>query len=307
MYTATILLLAGTLVSSKPLAAARSADDPADYVKQARRLAAEGQRGEALALYRKALAVQPDMYEAHLGAGFVLDLELRFADARKHLSRALELATDDSRVQALNALAVSYAFEGQTKESAAFYQQAFDRQMNDDNFAAAAGTANALGRVYLESGDVANARRWYQTGYETARRQPDEPGAQLALWEFRWLHAQGRIAARAGQLDDARAKVTAARALVDRTPQLKEELPTWHYMAGYVELYAKDYAKAIELLQAADPEDPFVLSLLARALDGAGQRARADETWQAVLESNGHSLQNAFARPLAMQRVGRKG
>jgi tetratricopeptide (TPR) repeat protein len=237
----------------------------------------------------------------------VLDLDLRFGEARKHLSRALELATDDSRVQAMNALAVSYAFEGQARESAAFYQQVFDRQMNDENFAAAGGTANALGRVYLETGDVANAKRWYQTGYETARRQPDEPGAQLALWEFRWLHAQGRIAARAGLLDEARAHVTAARALVDRTPQLKDELPTWHYLAGYVELYTKNYAKAVELLQAADSEDPFVLSLLARAYEGAGERARADETWNAVLESNGHSLQNAFARPLALQRAGGKG
>jgi tetratricopeptide (TPR) repeat protein len=305
MHTATILVLAGTLVGSAAFSG-RGADDPADYVKQARRLVAEGQRAEALELYRKAIALKPDMYEAHLGAGFVLDLDLRFGEAREHLSKALELATDDSRVQAMNALAVSYAFEGQAKEAASFYQQVFDRQMNDENFAAAAGTANALGRVYLETGDVANAKRWYQTGYETARRQPDEPGAQLALWEFRWLHAQGRIAARAGQLDDARAQVRAARARVDRTPQLKDELPTWHYLAGYVELYAKNYAKAIELLQAADPEDSFVLSLLARAYEGAGAPARAEETWKAVLESNGHSLQNAFARPLAVQRLDRK-
>jgi cytochrome c-type biogenesis protein CcmH/NrfG len=86
-------------------------------------------------------------------------------------------------------------------------------------------------------------------------------------------------------------------------PALKSETASWHYLAGYVELYAKNYAKAIELLQKADQEDPFVLSLLARAYEGAGNAAEARDTWALVLESNGHSLQNAFARPMALQKV----
>ena len=67
--------------------------------------------------------------------------------------------------------------------------------------------------------------------------------------------------------------------------------------------YAKNYAKAIELLQSADQDDPFVLSLLASAYEGAGDTVQARETWALVLESNGHSLQNAFARPTAIQKV----
>ena len=272
-------------------------------MKQARRLVANGSHDEALALYQKAIEAQPSSFEAHLGAGLVLDLKLQFADARTHLSKALELAPDEAKPQVMNALAVSYAFEGNAKEAASFYQKVFDGQMAESNFGAAAGTANALGRVYLETGDVANARRWYQTGYESARRQPDVSADQLAIWEFRWLHAQARISARAGQVDDSRQQVSAARALLDRTPALKDETPSWHYLAGYVELYAKNYAKAIELLQAADQEDPFVLSLLARAYEGAGNADRARNTWALVLKANGHSLQNAFARPMAMQKA----
>jgi tetratricopeptide (TPR) repeat protein len=104
-------------------------------------------------------------------------------------------------------------------------------------------------------------------------------------------------------VDDSRQRVAAARSLLDRTPALKDEAASWHYLAGYVELYAKNYEKAIELLQSADQEDPFVLSLLARAYEGAGNADRARETWESVLEANGHSLQNAFARPVAMQKV----
>jgi tetratricopeptide (TPR) repeat protein len=301
MHTVIALMVAISLAQAAP--PQRAADEPADYVKQARRLVAEGNHDEALALFKKALDAQPSSYEAHLGAGLVLDLKLQFADARTHLSRALELAPDDAKPQVMNALAVSYAFEGNAREAASFYQKVFDGQMADSNFGAAAGTANALGRVYLETGDVANARRWYQTGYESARRQPDVGAEQLAIWEFRWLHAQARISARAGQVEDARQQVSAARALLDRTPALKDESASWHYLAGYVELYAKNYAKAIQLLEGASQEDPFVLSLLARAYEGAGNAERARETWALVLKSNGHSLQNAFARPTAMQKV----
>ena len=300
MHTAIALILAAVFIQTAP---PPGSDDPADYVKQARRLVAEGRHDEALALYRKAIEAQPSSFEAHLGTGLVLDLKLQFADARAHLSKALELAPDDAKVQVMNALAVSYAFEGNAKEAASFYQKIFDGQMAESNFGAAAGTANALGRVYLETGDIPNARRWYQTGYESARRQADATTDQLAIWEFRWLHAQARISARAGQADDARQQVAAARALLDRTPALKDETESWHYLAGYVDLYAKNFTKAIELLQSADQDDPFVQSLLARAYEGAGDTARARETWALVLESNGHSLQNAFARPIAIQKV----
>jgi tetratricopeptide (TPR) repeat protein len=301
MHTAIALILTTIFMQAAPPPPA--AEDPAGYVKRARRLVAEGSHDEALALYQKAIDAQPSSFEAHLGAGLVLDLKLRYADARSHLSKALELAPDEAKTQVMNALAVSYAFEGNAKEAASFYQKVYDGQIADSNFGAAAGTANALGRVYLETGDVANARRWYQTGYESARRQPDLSTEQLAIWEFRWLHAQARIAARAGQAEDARQQVAAARALLDRIPALKDETASWYYLAGYVELYAKNDAKAIELLQQGDEEDPFVLSLLARAYEGAGDSERARETWALVLESNAHSLQNAFARPQAIRKA----
>ena len=291
------------LVAGVPVSAAQGHADALQLTNEARRMVVRGEVDTGIAQYRKALDLDPDLFEAHFGLGLALDLQLSFKEARKHLSKALEIAPDDSTVQVLNALAVSYAFEGDAREAATFYEQVFDRHTNDENFGAAAATANALGRVFLETGDVDDARRWYETGYETARRQPDTPASQLPLWEFRWVHAQGRIAARAGRFDEARAHVRAARALVERHATLKGDWPTWHYLAGYVELHARQYGRAIDELQMADGEDPFVLALLAQAYEGAGNAARARETWTAVLKHTGHSLQNAFARPRALRAL----
>lgn len=285
-------------------ASAAQAPSPAlQTTNEARRLVTRGEIDAGIAQYRKALALEPELFEAHLGLGMALDLQLALEEARTHLSKALELAPDESTIQVMNALAVSYAFEGDGTEAGTFYEQVFDRHVSAENFAAAAATANALGRVFLETGDLGSAHRWYETGYEMARRQPDAPASQLPLWELRWVHAQGRIAAHGGRIDDAREQVRAARSLIQQYKSLAGEWPTWHYLAGYVELYAREYGAAIEQLQSADGQDPFIQALLAQAYEGAGNQARARESWKAVLKSTGHSLQNAFARPKALRAL----
>jgi tetratricopeptide (TPR) repeat protein len=203
----------------------------------------------------------------------------------------------------LSALAVSYAFEGRARDAAPFYKRLLDAQTSTSDFAGAAATANALGRVYLETGEYAEARRWYESGFEYSRRQEKSPGAQLDLWQFRWLHAKARVAAREGNRAEAARHLAEAKALRERSPALAAEGPTFQYLAGYVALYAKEYDAAIAALQTADERDPFVLSLLARAYDGKGDRARARATWERVLGSRAHNLQNAFARPAAMNAL----
>jgi tetratricopeptide (TPR) repeat protein len=296
MLTAVAVLLALQAPAAPPT-------DPIDLVKQGRKLVADGRIDEGLALYDKAIAASPDLLDAHLAAGIALDLTLDFRRARAHLSKALELSTADERAQVLSSLAVSYAFEGKAREAATFYARLLDAQTSTSDFAGAAATANALGRVYLETGSYAEARRWYESGYEYSRRQEKSPGAQLELWDFRWLHAKARVAAREGRKQEAAALTAEAKALLDRTPSLAPETATWQYLAGYVALHAKDHGAAIAALQAADQRDPFVLSLLARAYEETHEPARARETWEKVLASRAHNLQNAFARPQAMKAL----
>ena len=198
----------------------------------------------------------------------------------------------------MNALAVSYAFEGNAKESASFYQKTFDKRWPSRTLAPRRGRRMRSGAC--TSKPATSPTRAAGTRPATSRRagKRTRPPPSSTLWEFRWLHAQGRICARAGQPDDAHKAVSAARALLDRTPSLKDETPSWHYLAGYVDLYAKNYANADRAsCNRRTADDPFVLSLLARAYEGAGKADQARETWaRRCWSSNGHSLQNAFAQ-----------
>jgi len=297
-----VLVAAALLATAASPLAQTPPGDPQAQIKEARKLNLEGKQDEAIALYREALMRAPDADDAHYGLGIALDLKGAYAEARQSFTRAIQLAPEASKEQALTAMAVSCTFSGDVRQASSFYRQVFDRQMSADNFSAAAETANALGRVYLETGDLDNAQKWYQTGYETTRRQKDMSGAQVDLADLRWAHAQARIAARRGNSATARAQMAAVTRLLDKgtNEEQRIQLP---YLAGYVDLFLKDYAGAIAELQRADQKDPFVLFLLAQAYEKSGDAAKARETYEQVLASNAHSLNNAFARPAARAKV----
>jgi len=302
-FCASALVVSFSLLAGFSTVPAQGPPDASALVQQGRRLVADGQFAEGLALYEQALAAQPVLADAHLAAGIVLDLMGRYADARKHLTQAIDQAPPELKANTLNAMAISYAFERRTADAAAFFRQVYDLEQGNGRPAGSAAAANALGRLYLETGDVKKARQWYQTGYEMARRQPDEPASQLALWELRWLHAQGRIAARAGDAAAARRHVEAARKLIATTPALKDEGPTVAYLAGYVALYTGDVASARSELATTDQRDPFTLMLQAEAAEKAGDKVAAAAFWKQILALNGHGLQHALSRPIAQVKI----
>lgn len=291
-----------SLAQTSPAQAASGQADATDLVKQARKLNSEGKQDEALAIYRQILQTSPDSFEANLGSGIALDLKGDYAEAHRYLAKAIEVAPPQAKPQALRSMAMSYAFGRKPDEAAKFERQVFDSNLAAQNFAGAAEIANELARIYLESGDTDNAFKWYQTGYQTSLRKPDMPGTEKNLWEFRWQHAQARIAARRGNREEAQKHVAAAKAALDKAAN-PDQARFYPYLTGYVAFYVGDYKTAIADLQQADQRDPFILSLLAQAYEKSGDKAQAMEYYRKVLQSNIHNPTNAFARPLAKAKL----
>jgi tetratricopeptide (TPR) repeat protein len=253
-------------------------------------------------MYQDALQRSPDLFDAHYGLGIALDLAGRFPDARQHFAKAIEIAPEEGKNQAITAMAVSFAFAGDAKGSSTFYRQLYDRQMASETYGGAAETANALGRVYLESGDLDNATKWYQTGYETVRRQRDLAGPLVDLSDMRWAHAQARIAARKGDAGRARTEMAKAKAILDKGTNPDENIQ-YPYLAGYVNLFLGNYSAAVGELQQANQQDPFVQLLLAEAYEKSGDAAKAHAAYEKVMASNAHNVNNAFARAIAKKKI----
>lgn len=301
-----LFTLASCLALGGVFAAAAAAQTPTtgsvDTVAEARKLTTAGKLDEAIETFRRAIEANPDRWDAHYGLGVALDLEGSYEEARKHLEKAIELAPEQNKQQALTGMAVSYAFESKADEAARYYKQIFDDRVAAKTFWTAAEAANALGRIYLESGNTDEALEWYRRGYETAKQQPELKPEQVDLAEMRWHNAQGRIYARRGEAESARNHVEHARRLMEKgtNPDQAEFLP---YLEGYVALYTGRPQEALTHLQKGNMNDPFVLMLLGQAYEKQGDTAKAREYYQKILGMHGHNINNAFARPIAKSKA----
>jgi tetratricopeptide (TPR) repeat protein len=299
----TSFLLSAFVVAQQPAPAKPPAPgSAADLVQQGQKLSREGKQDEALALYTKAHDKSPGLYDAHLEMGIALDLKGDYTTAHDHLAQAIELAPTDSKVQALRAMAVSYAFEGNPYKAAEPEMQVFNTRVAKSDSVGAAETCNELARIYLESGDPDHAFKWYKMGYTTVSQKSDLSDADKNLWLFRWESAQARVAARRGNAEEARQHVAAAKTALDKANN-PDQTRFYPYLTGYVAFYTGDFKTAIADLQKADQHDPLNLALLAQAYEKSGDAAQAKAYYSKVLELNVHNPTNAFARPLAKKKL----
>jgi tetratricopeptide (TPR) repeat protein len=297
-----LLLSAVSFAQQQAPAPPPAPGSPEEFVQQGQLLSRAGKQDEALILYQKALDKSPNLFSAQLATGQALDLKGDYAQAREHLAKAIDVAGSDTKVQALRTMAVSYAFEGNAKKAEKYEKQVIDMAIAMSYWTNAAEICNELARIFLESGDPADAYKWYKQGYEASGRKSDMSDADKNLWLFRWESAQARVAARRGKAEEAQQHITTAKAALDKAnnPDQAKFLP---YLAGYVAFYTGDYKTAITELQKADQHDPLILALLGEAYEKSGDASQAKDYYGKVLEINTHNPTNAFARPLAKKKL----
>ncbi len=281
-----------------------SAQDPVkEFVQQGRKLNSEGKYLEALRVYERALELDPNNFDAQVAMGSTLDLVGRYGEARRHFSKAIQVAKPDEGVQAQRAMAISWAFERKPGEAAKYEEPIFNERLAKNDYTGAAEIANELARLYLESGDLDNAYIWYKRGYDTAIRKTEQTPQQLALWQFRWEHAQARIAARRNQKEEAQKHVAAAKVALDKTGD-KDQQTFYPYLTGYVAYYLGEYKTAVTDFEQANQRDPFILAMLAQSYEKLGEKQKAEDLYKKIMTISAHNPTGAYARPLARQKLG---
>ena len=108
----------------------------------------------------------------------------------------------------------------------------------------------------LTQGILNTAYHWYEIGHETGLKEPNITSARRDLWEFRWEHAQARIAARRGNQAEAQKHVVAAKNILAKgtNPEQAQFLP---YLQGYVAFYAGEYKAALQEVSPGRPKRPI--------------------------------------------------
>jgi tetratricopeptide (TPR) repeat protein len=274
-----------------------------EFVKQGQQLIRDGKPEDALTLYRQTLKTSPDSIPANIAAGSVLDLMGKGEEARKFFAKAIDVAdTPEGKTAAKRAMAMSYAFEGSCSKTIEYEQQVFDFYGNAKNFFQQGEIADEAARVCIDSGDFDAAHKWYKIGHDTGLKEPDIKPARQDLWNFRWEHAQARIAARRGDKTGAQKHVAAAKAILDKGTN-PEQAPFFPALKGYVAFYATDYKTAREELAQANQNDPFIQCLMGQTYEKLGEKEKAREFYRKASLAASHNPTAAYAVPLARKKL----
>jgi len=291
---------------------AQAAQPPAqrqqpEFIKQGQQLMREGKLEEALALYRQTLQASPLSLPANIAAGNVLDLVGKGEEARKYFQKAIDVAEKpEQKASANRAMAMSYALEGSGKKAVEYEQKVFDYYVTAQDFFQQGEIADEAARVCIDSGDFDTALHRYKEGHDAGLKEPDIKPARVDLWNFRWEHAQARIAARHGNIAEALDHVTAAKAILDKGTN-PEQAPFLPYLKGYVAFYGQDYKTAVEELSKANQNDPFIQCLLGQTYEKLSEKDKAIESYRKAAAATAHNPPVAYGVPFAKKRLAALG
>ena len=300
-----LIVLAALFVASSVLAQnpPQQPDNGPPFVKQAHELMHDGKLDAALGVYQNELKSSPDSHEALLGAGVVLDLQGKGAEARKLFQKAIDSSKDDEqRADGNRAMAMSWAFESNCQMSGQYEQKVLDYAKGKADFFRAGEVANEAGRVCMDSNDVERGMLWYQEGHQLGLQEPNIKPERKDLWDFRLENAAARAAAHLTDDEDPQVHVAKAKAILDKgtNPQQAQFLPS---LEGYVAYYTKNYKAALGYLQQANQNDPSIQCLLALTYEKLGDQEHATEFYKKASMATGHNPASAFALVNARKKL----
>lgn len=238
------------------------------------------------------------------------DLAGNFKEARDLYRQAIDQAASPAAKSAAERqLAMSYAFEGDCKNTAKYEDlaAAYYRDTPDaaDRFYQQGELYDEAARVCIDLGDLATAQEYYTKGRDAGLKQPDIPADRVKLWNFRYEHAMARIAARRGNKAAAEKHVALARQAVDGMTQLKAQQQAFlPYLTGYVAFYTGDYKKALEEFQQAQQNDAFIQCMIGETYEKLGDKEKAMEYYRKAAAAQGHNPPAAYAKRFTKKKLG---
>jgi len=149
---------------------AYTAQNPIAHYDLGNALAGRGRVEEAIAQYRKALEINPDLADAHHNLGLALAGRGQVEEAIAQYRKALEINPDDVKVR--NNLGNALAGRGQVEEAIAHYRKALEIKPDDVT------THNNLGAALAGRGQVDEAIAHFRKALQV---KPDDVDANNNL------------------------------------------------------------------------------------------------------------------------------
>ncbi|MFT3914692.1 MAG: tetratricopeptide repeat protein [Anaeromyxobacteraceae bacterium] len=262
-----------------------------------------GKFEQGIASYHKALEVEPSFIPSYVG---IANCELglgRPAAARATLAKLRALARNPGDVRtSVFWTAVAWLHEGKPDQALQAFEENLRQSRGAGDLANHSADLVVAANIQLLWGRPAAAQKSFEAAVKAMEgAKVEEPVKEGVRRNHRFF--AGWVAAVKGDLAAARKHADAYRAAAT-AKGLPFELRRVHELDGHLALLGKDPARAAAELRQANQNDPYVLALLARALEGAGKPAEARAAWREAAAYNeiGFPISWAFVRAEAARR-----
>jgi len=278
-------------------------NDPNPYDSYAELLLKVGRFDDSIVQYQKALAVDPNFFNSHLGIAADYLYQDKPSQALAELQKITEKArSDGERRAALFAQMVVAADGGKFDQALAEVQKQYDLGQKTNDVPAMVGDLQLKGNVQLAMGKYDDAKKTY----EAALKMNNESNLSQQLKDNAALFHHYNLARVAiGKKDLATAKSETETftkgATAAKNPNLIKQS---HELAGMIALEEKNYDTAIAELNQSNQQNPNNLYLLGQAFQGKGDAAKAKEWFKKAANFNSlPAINYAFVRTKAAKML----
>ena len=248
--------------------------------------------------YEKALAIDGNFISAYIGIANNHMFSGRGDEARKALARLTKVArSDGERRQAMAWTAESYIHESAWDKALGAIDQMIAVSDAAKDLGQKANDFNFKGNTLLEAGRADDAAEAFQAQL-AASDASSIPADNKAAARRNHLFNEARVALAKSDLATARAR-SAAYAKEVAVKQIPFEVRQQHELAGMLAIAESKPKVAVAELAQANQQDPRVLYLMAAALSGSGDAAKARGAARKVAEWNQLSLNYGYVRAKA--------
>jgi tetratricopeptide (TPR) repeat protein len=278
-------------------------DDPNPYDSYAELLMKIGRFDESIAMYGKALAIDPNFVASHIGIGNNYLAQAQTEKARASFTKLASVArTTGERRQARFWMAASYVYDGATDKAIAELKGEYALAEAEHDGASMSADLTLMGDVLREAGRPDEALAKYNEALATIEKAT-VPEEVKAATRRNHLFEQARVAVAKNDIAGARARAAEYTQQVE--PKKRPfEIRQQHELAGMIALAEKQYAAAVKELGQASLRDPRVLYLTALAHKGAGDTAKAAAMAAKAAKFNELSFNSAYVKAKAAKMTG---
>ena len=280
-------------------------NDPNPYDSYGELLLKMGRFDDAIAQYRKALAIDANFLASHQGVATALMYQGKGAEAEAEFKTIATKARNDGEKRlSLFGQTVLAVDRGQTDKALGLVDQQYALGEATKDVPAMAGDLQLRGNILLDAGKVAEAK----AQYEGALKMTDESSLSQEIkdntGQFHHFNL-ARIATASNDLATAKTEAEEFRKGAEASGN-PAQVRQAHEIAGIIALAAKDYDGALAELAQANQQNPQNHYRMCQAYQAKGDAAKAKELCAKAADFNGLPQMNyAFIRTKARAEAGK--